>query len=86
MITGTTLGKLIGKSSPLRASSPRAKHPPCHEPSPCNKLYTTNSESDINRISITAFIARYNTERSIILARCGKHPGAAFSISYVQVR
>lgn len=37
MITGTTLGKLIGNSNPLRASSANAKHPPCHEPSPCDK-------------------------------------------------
>jgi len=32
--TGTTLGRLAGKSKPLRESSANAKQPPCHEPSP----------------------------------------------------
>lgn len=31
--TGTTLGRLAGKSKPLRPSSAKAKQPPCHEPS-----------------------------------------------------
>lgn len=34
MTTGTTLGRLTGKSNPLRASSANAKQPPCHDPSP----------------------------------------------------
>lgn len=32
--TGNTLGRLMGRSNPLRASSANAKHPPCQEPSP----------------------------------------------------
>lgn len=32
--TGTTLGRLTGKSNPLRANSANAKQPPCHDPSP----------------------------------------------------
>jgi hypothetical protein len=34
IITGITSGKLEGSNSPLRASSAKAKHPPCQEPSP----------------------------------------------------
>jgi hypothetical protein len=33
-ITGITSGKLEGSNSPLRASSAKAKQPPCQEPSP----------------------------------------------------
>uniref|UniRef100_A0A2P2K0P0 Tubulin-folding cofactor D n=1 Tax=Rhizophora mucronata TaxID=61149 RepID=A0A2P2K0P0_RHIMU len=33
-MTGKTLGRLVGSSNPLRASSAKAKQPPCHEPSP----------------------------------------------------
>lgn len=36
--TGRTLGRLLGKSNPLRASSANAKQPPCHEPSPCKTM------------------------------------------------
>lgn len=32
--TGTTLGRLVGRSNPLLASSANAKQPPCHDPSP----------------------------------------------------
>lgn len=35
--TGTTLGRLTGKSNPLRANSANAKQPPCHDPSPWKK-------------------------------------------------
>lgn len=33
-ITGITSGKLEGSNSPLRASSAKARQPPCQEPSP----------------------------------------------------
>lgn len=32
--TFTTFGRLTGNSNPLRASSAKARQPPCHDPSP----------------------------------------------------
>uniref|UniRef100_A0A7C9AVF7 Uncharacterized protein n=1 Tax=Opuntia streptacantha TaxID=393608 RepID=A0A7C9AVF7_OPUST len=65
MTTCTTFGRLIGSNNPLRASSAKAKQPPCHEPSPSRAENNSNTD---DRTSSARENVRREVTRPIPLA------------------